>query len=58
MAHPGHDKDMERALDEALMATFPASDPVALTAIREPMVNRPTRRRWPPQRRTATKRKT
>jgi len=32
MPHPGHDKDMERALDEALMATFPASDPVALSA--------------------------
>ena len=30
--HPASEKNIDRALDEALMATFPASDPVALSA--------------------------
>jgi ankyrin repeat protein len=33
LAQPG-DEQLERRLDEALMATFPASDPIAVTPIR------------------------
>ena len=32
VAEPSCDEKLEQALDEALVATFPASDPVAVTA--------------------------
>jgi hypothetical protein len=34
MAEPGCDEKLDQALDEALQETFPASDPVAVTAPR------------------------
>jgi hypothetical protein len=36
MSRKSHNQHTEQALDEALMATFPASDPVAVSAVAEP----------------------
>jgi hypothetical protein len=33
--HPAASDDLERSLDEALVETFPASDPIAITSARE-----------------------